>query len=111
MSYNDFVDNLQEEDVQKFQEDVEAWRAMSPEEKAKVIEEVKESGDDDSRKYLLQVVRESSETPGQTAGGASDQTGKEIDPTTTAGEPKEAEDMSDDDPKCLIRVNLPLLRV
>jgi hypothetical protein len=103
MSYDEFVNNLKDEDVQQFQEDVETWKAMTPGEKAAKIQEVKESGDDDSRIYLLQVneaaISESGETPGTEAGGASDQSGKEIDPTSKGGEPKEATDMSDDDPK------------
>lgn len=103
MSYDDFVNTLQDEDAQKFQEDVETWKTMTPKDKAAQIQEAKESNNEDAKQYLLQVneaaMAESEETPGQTAGGSGDQTGKEIDPTTTGGEPKEATNMSDEDAK------------
>jgi hypothetical protein len=45
MSYNDFLENLKTGEVQKMEEDILTWKNMSPAEKAKTIQEVKESGD------------------------------------------------------------------
>jgi len=98
MSYQDFIDNLEGkgQTVKTFEEDVEAWKNMSPKEKAAVIQEVK--GDDEASKYVLEIS-ESANVPNTEAGGSGDEAGKEIDPTTTAGEPKAATNMSDDDPQ------------
>jgi len=95
MSYQDFIEKLEGkgQSIKKFEEDVEAWKNMSPKDKAAVIQEVK--GDEESSKYVLEVA----DAANTEAGGSGDETGKEIDPTTTGGEPKAATDMSDDDPQ------------
>ena len=99
MSYEDFKKSLGGE-VDTLKEDIERWKTMSTDEKAAAIKEVKESGSADDKAYLLEVSKlaESEETPGQTAGGAGDEAGSEIDPTSKGGEPKMATDLSDDDP-------------
>ena len=97
MSYQDFIDNLEGkgQSVKKFEEDVEAWKKMTPTEKAAVIQEVK--GDDESSKYVLEIA-ESANVPGTEAGGAGDETGETV-VAKGAAEPKAATDMSDDDPQ------------
>lgn len=98
MSYQDFIENLEGngQSVKKFEEDIDAWKNMTPNEKAAVIREVK--GDAEASKYVLEIS-EAANVPGTEAGGAGDETGKEIDPTTTAGEPKAATNMTDEDPQ------------
>lgn len=99
MSYNDFLGSLKEGEVQKMEEDVLAWKNMSPAEKAKTIQEVKDSGNEDAKKYLLEVNEKAMTTPNTEAGGSGDETGSEIDVLSKGGEPKMATDMSDDDPE------------
>lgn len=99
MSYQDFIENLENDGhtVEKFEEDVKIWAKMTPDEKAAIIQEVKNEGTDEDRKYVLEIA-EAANVPNTDAGGSGDETGKEIDPTTTGGEPKAATNMSDDDP-------------
>jgi len=97
MSYQDFIENLEEggKTVAKFEEDVKIWAAMSPKEKAEVINEVK--GDREASNYVLEIA-ESANVPNTQAGGSGDETGDEIDVASKGGEPKAATNMSDDDP-------------
>lgn len=99
MSFESFKKSLKG-DTSQLEEDIKLWKSMNPEQKAAAIKEVKDSGSEEDRAYLLEVSKlaESEETPGTEAGGASDQSGKEIDPTSKGGEPKMATDLSDDDP-------------
>jgi hypothetical protein len=99
MSYNDFLENLKTGEVQKMEEDILTWKNMSPAEKAKTIQEVKESGDENARKYLLEVSEKALENANTEAGGSGDVTGDEIDIYSKGGEPKMATDLSDDDPE------------
>ena len=84
MSYQDFLNKNLEEGKEEqdydtmLKEAVEKWKALSIEEKADLIKEVKEEGTTDEIRFLKEVAEKAKVKPGTEAGGSGDETGEPI---------------------------------
>lgn len=105
MSYSNFLGSITKKEL-TIEEEVEAWKNLTPDQKAKIIKETKEEGNKEEIAHLLEVANMAANPPANppastaspantSAGGSGTVTGDEILARSTGASPDQ---VSDTDP-------------